>query len=907
MNNKKKTSLQRLILGFIQHMLALAIMCIIGAIILNSYVKLDFSDGGDIYFVDPLGSERDYDDSVLFNDIFDNSVRDIIKLTAAKDDLEVLNSFLPKRRVNISDYASKRYNIEHMKYPSVDYVLDDLIKWSQKGVTFSDVTMNIYDFANYFGDYHSPANFSLTEDGVLIFSGFQRKAEEDEGLPPEEIYTQDELKVKEVYDRTGQRELAMLMGLYVAGKYPNWISITEMENEVVTVNCSMINCLYSDKNDNLHLSNVAGDWLAFFTLQDDLVKTIEGLSQSYNIYTSSNNMYSEERSNIKYMLRKKNSDGNITTITNLTSAMNKGDDEITDIFSEFDRYLIYYPDSLEFSGNCNITEEKLYEFMKGYEYAFPESTHIWIGLDTDFTVKNDSFYKGAQAFNRIVPHISVLIALAVFFSIVWIALFIYLTLSAGVRVDDDGNATNYTSPIDHVWGEIIIIIFAFLVYGGFKTIRLFPEAISFYYNNPVYFTDNVWGNISVYGMFCAAGFLVSFVFCITWYSTVRRLRSGKFFISSFVGFAVNYLRKLFGYILSRKNIFISSLIPYNTFLLINLLAVILMFVFRNNLRIFAILALLVILLDGFVGVKISRYRAEIHEIREGIARIKDGETRFKIDTFNIHGNNLEMANNVNNIGQGIDNAVKTSVKDEKLKTDLITNVSHDIKTPLTSIISYVDLLKRENITAEPAKGYIDILDAKSKRLKQLTDDLLEVSKISFGNIVLNINDIDIAELVSQALGEFAERFEERGLETVYKPPKEQIILKLDGMKTFRIIENLFNNICKYALENTRVFIDIVCGETRVDINIKNISKERMNLDVSVEDLTERFIRGDASRTTEGSGLGLSIAKSLTEAMGGTFSIDIDGDMFKARLSFPKTSDKPEEETTVDNSDEKSDI
>ena len=287
--------------------------------------------------------------------------------------------------------------------------------------------------------------------------------------------------------------------------------------------------------------------------------------------------------------------------------------------------------------------------------------------------------------------------------------------------------------------------------------------------------------------------------------------------------------------------------------------------------------------DGIPGVLLFKQNADKFEIIEAIHRIRDGEVDHKVDVSGFQGANRDIGDAVNNIGDGLGKALRTSVKDEKLKADLITNVSHDIKTPLTSIISYVDLLKRLKIQESPAKEYIEVLDSKSQRLKQLTDDLVEVSKISSGNIILNMEILNLSELIQQTLGEFCEKLEEAGLTIVVNASNPKAYIYADSRRMWRVIENLFNNVCKYSMENTRVFVDLSVAENRVNLSIKNTSRRQM--DIQADDLTERFIRGDSSRSTEGSGLGLSIAKSLTQAQGGTFEIQLEGDLFKVYLSF----------------------
>jgi signal transduction histidine kinase len=244
-----------------------------------------------------------------------------------------------------------------------------------------------------------------------------------------------------------------------------------------------------------------------------------------------------------------------------------------------------------------------------------------------------------------------------------------------------------------------------------------------------------------------------------------------------------------------------------------------------------------------------------------------------------------MAEAVNHIRDGMREALSESVRNERMKADLITNVSHDIKTPLTSIVSYVDLLKREQIENENAQKYIRILDEKSQRLKQLTDDLVEASRISSGNVRLDMQRIDFVELLYQTGGEFNERFEARNLTIVTKLPHEPVMIYADGRQLYRAIENLYTNAAKYALEKTRVYVELGVEDQIAVFTMKNISKNVYEGDLAGGALAERFVRGESSRTTEGTGLGLSIAKSLTELMGGTFSLTVDGDLFVTKIAF----------------------
>ena len=227
--------------------------------------------------------------------------------------------------------------------------------------------------------------------------------------------------------------------------------------------------------------------------------------------------------------------------------------------------------------------------------------------------------------------------------------------------------------------------------------------------------------------------------------------------------------------------------------------------------------------------------------------------------------------------------MEAAVKSERLKTDLITNVSHDIKTPLTSIINYVDLLKRENFENPKIRGYLEILDEKSQRLKTLTEDVVEASKVSSGNISLEFMNVNLVEMILQTIGETSEKMEKRNLEVIANLPETPVAVSVDGRRMWRVLENIFNNAAKYAMPGTRVYADLQVVDRKAVFSLKNVSEQPLN--IHADELTERFIRGDVARSTEGSGLGLSIAKSLTQLQGGTFELYLDGDLFKVIIVF----------------------
>lgn len=290
-----------------------------------------------------------------------------------------------------------------------------------------------------------------------------------------------------------------------------------------------------------------------------------------------------------------------------------------------------------------------------------------------------------------------------------------------------------------------------------------------------------------------------------------------------------------------------------------------------------------IIWNVFWGIIILKFALDYRKIVTGAKDIMEGELDKKIELGKTLPMLTELATSINSIGTGLENAVGESIKSERLKTELITNVSHDLKTPLTSIISYIDLLKAEQIENEIAREYIEVLDERSHRLKQLVEDLVEASKAVTGNLKANLEILRFDELVGQAIGEYLDRIEASNLTLVYHKMEETWVLA-DGRHMWRVIENLFSNVCKYAMPQTRVYIEVYEEEGCSYCTIKNISKDLLNVDPN--ELTERFVRGDASRTTEGSGLGLAIAQSLVILQGGSLEIGIDGDLFKVIVKMP---------------------
>ena len=298
-------------------------------------------------------------------------------------------------------------------------------------------------------------------------------------------------------------------------------------------------------------------------------------------------------------------------------------------------------------------------------------------------------------------------------------------------------------------------------------------------------------------------------------------------------------------------------------------------VFWELFWIFFIAGIILTIVFIVVGLKKLAY---LEKIMDGAKDGAEGRLTYKIEEKG-QGRFTDLAHNINNMKEGLRESIQKEVKSERMKTELITNVSHDLKTPLTSIINYIDLLKRENIEPEEARDYINVLDNKAQRLKVLIEDLFEASKAASGAMELNVEKIEIVQLLKQVLGENDERISQNGLNLKVNTPEEKIYIKGDGKRLYRVFENLISNVIKYSLTNTRVYIDVIKEDENVKIVMKNIAAYELNFDVN--EITERFKRADEARTSEGSGLGLAIAKSIVELHGGNFEIEIDGDLFKS--------------------------
>ena len=384
-------------------------------------------------------------------------------------------------------------------------------------------------------------------------------------------------------------------------------------------------------------------------------------------------------------------------------------------------------------------------------------------------------------------------------------------------------------------------------------------------------------------------FTIFIVGIIIFDTIIKRIKSRTFWKTTLVGKIVIILlkpihkfEKFMEEVRGTSKYFSNAITKFIVFVCIEVFLAFIVFILFNSSDPFIFLLLEFILVAFFIQ-RMVKAIANYDKIEKKLKEMYEGDNQTQLDKKDFLPVFNQSITYLNDISNGLENAIQDRMKSERLKTELITNVSHDIKTPLTSIINYVDLIKQENIQNEKVKEYIEILDNKSQRLKKLIEDLVEASKVSTGNVKLNLEKINIVELINQAVGEFEDKFESKGLDIVINSNENEIFIFADSRYMYRIIDNLFSNISKYALQNSRVYIDIQKIEDKVYIKMKNISKDKLN--IPAEELMQRFVRGDKSRTTEGSGLGISIAQNLTEIQNGKFNLIIDGDLFKTELEF----------------------
>ncbi len=853
---KVKSNSKSLLLIIASSIVVLIVTLAVVMIYLSSTIT--YSDNNSVtrmVFVGGLnGGSKEYEDSEIFAGDFQRAVYDITRMCVIKNQMESAGSYDGNKTIDINAYANRTRNSYRIRENEADssgpglsvtdsymsevnagYRLDDLIKWGNYGfdliaVTGTEAQLDAY-FYSLINEVNVPAD--ITEAASQHYS-----TAEAQGLLDEYNVDNNEADLLTEY---------VLVERYKAVDKKGLIERVENRSE-------------------------------YRSLVKNLISSSADLFSNYTEYMEYGDKYGDGSTNILYCYQLKDADGKLVRYYNLgEKAATMSNDELSKEFTGHKKYVCFNPDKLQIASNIDDINAV---FMKGvigeYDYSFGDGSRVWLAIDESYPA-NDIFRVIKEEYNKTNEYFLPACIVVVTGLIVYLIMFVVMTALAGRVVVTDENGEKRTETRAARWDSLPIEVY--LIITSLIATLLFLMCAAIYLESDT-LINNGLSKGAFYPLWGTAMVLSNIILLPLYLMLVRKIKCRLMWNGSILKWLVGKIRSGALEVYDHGQLVVRTWLPYLLFLAVNLVLVLL-----GPLGIIT-----AFILDIIVGFWLYFEAKTRNDIVSGITRISEGELGHKVDTGRMHGDNLALANAVNNIGDGISKAVDTSMRDEKMKADLITNVSHDIKTPLTSIINYVDLLKRENIEDDKIKGYVDILDQKSQRLKQLTDDLVEASKISSGNISLNIEKLNFVELIHQSVGEFSEKFDEKGLKTVLNLPSEPVYIMADSRGIYRVVENLYNNVYKYALQGTRVYVDmeVIKGDDhekkgRVCLNIKNISADPLN--ISVSELTERFMRGDASRKTEGSGLGLSIAKSLTEAMGGSFDLSLDGDLFKIVIEF----------------------
>ena len=626
-------------------------------------------------------------------------------------------------------------------------------------------------------------------------------------------------------------------------------------------------------NNLLQLVNENPEWNGqlqeIYTMLQNVIETF---GNSYDGYASVNSGIEEGDSNYYYLYADLKSK---KIYTNKKEYSNPAElEENIKKMKKLGKYVVVRPKLSEFESN--LTNEDALTWRDDIKYSGPQTEDFVFvsAVDTSYPIQ-DSFYAENQLFEKYASSGTVIAVLGMIAFGMLIVCLVWLTIVAGRSNRDDELHLNWFDAWKtEVAATVVIVLWLIpvLLSGSILSLTdLFMDlnndlaTLYGYYNYVMNSIPYVIGG-GILAAYTCLMFLVGYL------SLVRRLKAGTMWKNSVLHMIVQFVHQV--------SINIGSV--WKVVIIFGGL-----FLIHGAAQISGHSVLFVILLpiDIVAFVYLVYQTIGKKKIKQGISQIAHGEIDYKIDTTGLSGEQKEVAELVNVIGTGLNKAVEKSVKNERLKTDLITNVSHDIKTPLTSIINYVELLKQENFEDPKIRRYIEVLEQKSQRLKTLTEDVVEASKVSSGNISLDMMNLNLVEMIQQTSGEFQEKFAARNLEEVLNLPEEEAMICVDGRRTWRVLENIYNNAAKYAMEGSRIYADLTVLEDQVLFTLKNVSAYPLN--ISADELTERFIRGDISRSTEGSGLGLSIAKTLTEMQKGQFELYLDGDLFKVTIRFPR--------------------
>lgn len=803
---------------------------------------------------------RKYEDSQRFNNqVLDNSLT-VASGARTKEFFETDGAFDRDRLVDIEEYY-EQLTISGANTSGLTYRLGDLLDWFEEG------SLNRNDISyDYVEGYVDESGSSKEAQRPIVCKRSNGTYHYYDVYEFKELIKSGDLQFVVADDESGMSANQILEELESgnASSMDTFMGIQDAEGKMQYIDCWRYDgYLFAEKFQPIGAENVMDIvnenpyWNGRLNDAFNMIETVvSNLGYLYNDYQTLNTGYDEGDTNYFYLyLDVKNE----RVYTNKKEYASYEDIEKSlDKIRSSGKYVIVTPKLKDFETNMSDIDASMWrdEMMKagpkGEEFIFAT------GVDTAYPI-HDEFYSQSKIYDKYSSSMTWVMAVMVLSFVMFLTSIVWLIAVAGRNGEDQ---ELHLCGFDRIKTEIaaalvigIWIIPIMLGVGMFsisKLAEIASEAV-----------------LCLVVMYSCAAFLIGLL------SLVRRIKAKTVWKNS-------VLRSLCGFvkqILENLNSVWKTILVYGGFVLVHWITIL------SCGWIEAVPVLIMLIVEVIAFVVVVRNAIGKYKIKKGIQIIAQGEVDYKIPAEELKGEQRKIAEAINSVGTGLDAAVERSMKSERLKTDLITNVSHDIKTPLTSIINYVDLLKQENFEDSKVQRYIEVLEAKAQRLKTLTEDVVEASKVSSGNITLEYMNINLVEMIQQTSGEFEEKFKVRGLKEVLTLQEEEAIVRVDGRRTWRVLENIYNNAAKYAMEGTRVYADLKLEEGYVSFSLKNVSEQPLN--ISADELTERFIRGDIARSTEGSGLGLSIAKTLAEMQGGKFELYLDGDLFKVTITFPR--------------------
>ena len=832
------------------------------AVVMITCLVFTFSYPGDnlagILFEKP---HKKYEQSKGFTDKLMSAANDITAAEGYDSNFETEGEYDENRIVDLKEYDSDR-KISNENVNGLAYRLGDLVNYweNDQEMYYADGT-KMAD-----GDNDDEIIVCQKDDGTYHYY-YEKEFRREFKNGNLQFGNMDEAKDEYSLESTGE-VIDSLINDWIESSASIYRNILDSENRQVYTKCWRYdgekvseNCAPVGAKNLLEVVNKDSRWNGKLSdAMSMLGNTVDSVRDEFLTWQYVTEEYKEGNTNLVYMIVDLD---NKKVYTNRLAYQR---------FDEWEKNL----ESMKTLGVYAVATPKLTEYqsdidMDGSQWKSLIGGNMWMdnyecvfAVDTSYPIQDD-FYQESKIYQEYAPQVRCTFWIAIATGFAMLVILAWLTIVAGRSNREEGIVLNR---VDKMKTEIFILlsvaVMVICIYGEIS--------LSYSLLNGVWFSGDGFNGTSV---LIFAG-IVAVSVCMTgltfWLGMVRRIKAKTLWKNSILCLIIKYVRigiRHLGEVWK-------AAILFGVLVVVHWIAIAM---WEPGIWLFVMLA-------AEAGAFFCLMRRAIGRARiiKGVKAIADGQVDYQIPLNGLKGGQLEAAVSINKIGDGLDRAVEESVKNERLKTDLITNVSHDIKTPLTSIINYVDLLKREDFEDPKIRNYLQVLEEKAYRLKTLTEDVVEASKVSSGNISLEMMNLNLVELVNQTSAEFEEKFEARNLKMIMNLPTEPATIYADGRRMWRVLANVFNNAAKYAMEGSRVYVDLVQTGEEVQLTIKNVSEQPLN--ISADELTERFIRGDVSRSTEGSGLGLSIAQNLTKLQGGKFELYLDGDLFKVLIRFP---------------------